>query len=132
MAPPAPPPPRSAAQPAAGRGAGLAPAAPCVCVCLRMSPPAELVDELPFLALILVVVVLLPCTVLFRQVCVGRIGVAAARESMFVKIAPDLPGDAALEESLRHFATWMASSMSSPFDSASRYPCSVPILSMRW
>ena len=62
-----------------------------------MSPPAELVDELPFLALILVVVVLLPCTVLFRQVCVGRIGVAAARESMFVKIAPDLPCDAALE-----------------------------------
>ena len=69
---------------------------PSVCVCLRMSPPAELVDELPFLALILVVVVLLPCTVLFRQVCVGRIGVAAARESMFVKTAPDLPCDAAL------------------------------------
>ena len=104
MAPSAPHTPRSAAQPAAGRGAGLAPAAPCVCVCLRMSPPAELVDELPFLALILVVVVLLPCTVLFRQVCVGRIGVAAARESMFVKTAPDLPCDAALEleEPLRH------------------------------
>ena len=69
---------------------------------LQAGAPAELVDELPFLALILVVVVLLPCTVLFRQVCVGRIGVAAARESMFVKTAPDLPCDAALEESLRH------------------------------
>ena len=52
-----------------------------------MSPPAELVDELPFLALILVAIVLLPCTVLLRQVFVGRIGVAAARESMFVEIA---------------------------------------------